>query len=120
MTEASIKARLPAADTLGERILRDWDAAIVPLVFVTMLVVFYSLDANFLSGTNIVNVLNQVSILAVVTSGREHRHLHGRLRPLGGRHRGALRRDRRAGGGPDRQRRAGRGGRHRQRRCWSG
>jgi ribose transport system permease protein len=68
MTDAIIKAG-PRPNTLSERILRDWDAAIVPLVFVTMLAVFYSLDANFLSKTNIINVLNQVSILAVVTLG---------------------------------------------------
>ena len=68
MTDAALKSA-PRRTALGERILREWDAAVVPLIFVAMLAVFYSLDANFLSKTNIVNVLNQVSILAVVTLG---------------------------------------------------
>jgi ribose/xylose/arabinose/galactoside ABC-type transport system permease subunit len=68
MTDATLPSA-PHRRALGDRLRRDWDAAVVPLVFVTMLVVFYSLDANFLSRTNIVNVLNQVSILAVVTLG---------------------------------------------------
>jgi ribose transport system permease protein len=68
MTDAAINGTRRRS-ALSHRIRRDWDAAIVPLIFVTMLAVFYSLDPNFLSGTNIVNVLNQVSILAVVTLG---------------------------------------------------
>jgi ribose transport system permease protein len=68
MMDAAVKAA-PHQGTIGNRILRDWDAAIVPLIFLTMLAVFSQLDPNFLSKTNIVNVLNQVSILAVVTLG---------------------------------------------------
>ena len=68
MMDAAVKAA-PHQGTIGGRIRRDWDAAIVPLIFLTMLAVFSQLDPNFLSKTNIVNVLNQVSILAVVTLG---------------------------------------------------
>lgn len=46
--------------------LGEW---IVPLVFVAIAVTFTALDPRFMSGTNITNVLNQVSILAVVTIG---------------------------------------------------
>jgi ribose/xylose/arabinose/galactoside ABC-type transport system permease subunit len=41
----------------------------VPLVFLAMMAGFYAIDPNYLSATNIVNVLNQVPILAVVTLG---------------------------------------------------
>jgi ribose transport system permease protein len=54
---------------LGRRVRRDWDKAVVPLVFALMIVTFAALDRNYLSATNIINVLNQVSILAVVTVG---------------------------------------------------
>jgi ribose transport system permease protein len=68
MTDATLD--VPSAQTaLVERIRRDWDAAIVPLVFVVMILTFCTLDPNYLSQTNIINVLNQVSILAVVAVG---------------------------------------------------
>jgi ribose transport system permease protein len=68
MSEAMIH-RPRQQSPLIARIRRDWDAAIVPLIFAAMLLIFYTLDRNYLSATNIVNVLNQVSILAVVTVG---------------------------------------------------
>lgn len=47
----------------------NWDKAILPAVFMAMLAVFYLLDARTLSPNNLVNVLTQVSILAIVTIG---------------------------------------------------
>lgn len=47
----------------------NWDKAILPGVFMAMLAVFYLLDARTLSPNNLVNVLTQVSILAIVTIG---------------------------------------------------
>lgn len=46
-----------------------WDAWVVPVVFVAIVLVFYALDSKMLSAANIANVMNQVSILAVVTIG---------------------------------------------------
>jgi ribose transport system permease protein len=68
MSEAALEQDSWQA-ALGQRIRRDWDAAVVPVVFAVMVLSFYALDPNYLSRTNIVNVLNQVSILAVVTVG---------------------------------------------------
>ncbi|HJO73149.1 MAG: ABC transporter permease [Rhodospirillales bacterium] len=47
----------------------NWDQAVVPAIFVVMVLTFYVLNPNYLSPVNIVNVLNQVSILAIVTVG---------------------------------------------------
>lgn len=55
--------------SLADTVRRNWDSAVVPLVFIAMIAAFYAMDPNYLSRTNIVNVLNQVSILAVVTLG---------------------------------------------------
>jgi ribose transport system permease protein len=68
MTDATVD-RVPLPAALAERVRRDWDTAIVPLTFVAMILTFWALDPNYLSGTNVINVLNQVSILAVVTIG---------------------------------------------------
>jgi ribose/xylose/arabinose/galactoside ABC-type transport system permease subunit len=61
------------ADTLGsglfERLTRHWDRAVVPAIFIVMVIAFYAAEPNYLSRTNIINVLNQVSILAVVAVG---------------------------------------------------
>ncbi|OXR48209.1 ribose ABC transporter permease [Pusillimonas sp. T2] len=51
------------------KVLQSWDKAILPFVFVVMLVVFYAIDQRTLSPGNLMNVLNQVSILAIVTVG---------------------------------------------------
>jgi len=53
----------------GSAALRDWDQLIVPAVFILLLAGFYLIDPKVLSGTNVSNVLTQVSILAVVTIG---------------------------------------------------
>lgn len=45
----------------------SWDKVIVPAVLVAMVLIFYSIDSKFLSATNILNVMSQVSILMVVT-----------------------------------------------------
>lgn len=47
----------------------NWGEWIVPLVFVAIALAFTVMDPRFMSSTNITNVLNQVSILAVVTIG---------------------------------------------------
>lgn len=47
----------------------NWDKAAMPAIFVIMVLVFYVLNPNYLSGLNIINILNQVSILAIVTVG---------------------------------------------------
>jgi ribose/xylose/arabinose/galactoside ABC-type transport system permease subunit len=54
---------------LLDRARRDWDTAVVPAVFLLMMASFHIIDPNYLSATNIVNVLNQFPILAVVTLG---------------------------------------------------
>ena len=46
-----------------------WGEWIVPLVFVAIAVLFTAMAPRFMSATNITNVLNQVSVLAVVTIG---------------------------------------------------
>jgi ribose transport system permease protein len=51
----------------AERLLSQWDRAVVPLIFAVMVLAFYAAEPKYLSVTNIVNVLNQVSILAVVS-----------------------------------------------------
>ncbi len=45
----------------------NWDKVIVPAVFAAIVLIFYSIDPKFLSSTNILNILTQVSILMVVT-----------------------------------------------------
>ena len=45
----------------------DWDRFIVPAVFVSMILIFYTLDSRYLSSANVLNIMNQVSILMVVT-----------------------------------------------------
>lgn len=45
----------------------NWDKIIVPAVFLAIVLIFYSIDSKFLSPTNILNILSQVSILMVVT-----------------------------------------------------
>ena len=45
----------------------NWDKIIVPAVFVAIVLIFYSIDQKFLSATNILNIMSQVSILMVVT-----------------------------------------------------
>jgi len=68
MSEATLDRPSPQTGFF-DRLRRNWDSAVVPLVFAVMIAVFYQMDANYLSATNIINVLNQVSILAVVTVG---------------------------------------------------
>jgi ribose transport system permease protein len=51
------------------KVLRQWDQFIVPVVLVAIILTFYSLDQKFLSATNVLNILSQVSILMVVTVG---------------------------------------------------
>lgn len=68
MSEAGLE-RVSWQAALIQRGLRDWDAAVVPMVFAAMVLTFEAIDPNYLSATNIINVLNQVSILAVVTLG---------------------------------------------------
>ena len=47
----------------------NWDQIVVPTIFAVMVLTFYLMDPNYLSSVNILNVLNQVSILAIVTVG---------------------------------------------------
>ena len=49
--------------------MRHWDQFVVPAVFILLLLSFYLIDPKVLSGTNVSNVLTQVSILTVVTIG---------------------------------------------------
>jgi ribose/xylose/arabinose/galactoside ABC-type transport system permease subunit len=49
--------------------LRNWDQFVVPVVFLVLVLGFYLIDPKVLSGSNVSNVLTQVSILAVVTVG---------------------------------------------------
>jgi ribose transport system permease protein len=61
---------LTASDNLRPAlaaVLRQWDQLIVPVVLVAVILTFYSLDQKFLSPTNVLNILSQVSILMVVT-----------------------------------------------------
>ena len=44
-----------------------WDNLLVPAVFVAMVLIFYLLDARYLSSANVLNIMNQVSVLMVVT-----------------------------------------------------
>jgi ribose/xylose/arabinose/galactoside ABC-type transport system permease subunit len=68
MSQAALD-RTPLLAGLVERFRRDWDSAVVPVVFLVMVAAFYAIDPNYLSAINIINVLNQISILAVVTVG---------------------------------------------------
>lgn len=57
---------LPRTGGTGSRFRPSWDGLVVPLVFVVMVAGFYALDPRFLSATNVLNILNQVSIMMVV------------------------------------------------------
>ncbi len=59
----------PVMAGIAERLLRNWDRAVVPFIFLVMVLAFFAADRNYLSATNIINVLNQVSILSVVAVG---------------------------------------------------
>jgi len=61
--------RADADQGIVQRLYHNWDQAIVPAIFVVMVLVFYVLNPNYLSPLNIINILNQVSILAIVTVG---------------------------------------------------
>ncbi|HLU18886.1 MAG TPA: hypothetical protein VKZ66_02920 [Pusillimonas sp.] len=61
-------ARRTSSDS-SANLMRHWDKAILPAVFVVMLLAFYLLDPRTLSVGNLTNVLTQVSILAIVTIG---------------------------------------------------
>lgn len=45
----------------------DWGQFIVPAVFALMVLIFYAMNARYLSSANVLNIMNQVSILMVVT-----------------------------------------------------
>jgi ribose transport system permease protein len=68
MSQASDRME-PAMTAVAEQLLRNWDRAVVPLIFLVMVLAFFAADPNYLSATNIINVLNQVSILSVVAVG---------------------------------------------------
>lgn len=51
----------------GHAIFANWDRFVLPVIFLAVIAVFYTLDQRFLSALNITNILNQVSILMVVT-----------------------------------------------------
>jgi ribose/xylose/arabinose/galactoside ABC-type transport system permease subunit len=68
MTDAALETASPMTGLL-HRLRRDWDAAVVPLVFLAMIEGFHAINPNYLSAANIVNVLNQFPILAMVTLG---------------------------------------------------
>jgi ribose/xylose/arabinose/galactoside ABC-type transport system permease subunit len=68
MTDAALETASPMTGLL-HRLRRDWDAAVVPLVFLAMIAGFHAINPNYLSAANIVNVLNQFPILAMVTLG---------------------------------------------------
>lgn len=53
----------------GSRMALAWDQWVVPAIFVATLIFFQVLDSKMLSPANVSNILNQVSILAVVTVG---------------------------------------------------
>lgn len=59
----------PTRMTPGEWLSENWDQLVVPTIFVVMVLFFYSIEPNYLSSINLLNVLNQVSILAIVTVG---------------------------------------------------
>lgn len=48
---------------------RDWNAIVVPVIFVGVIALFSILHPNYLTYGNLMNVLRQISILAVVTIG---------------------------------------------------
>lgn len=68
MTETTAKPSL-GSNALVNWLRHDWDRAVVPVIFLVMVAVFFALDPKYLSTTNIINVLNQTSILAIVTVG---------------------------------------------------
>lgn len=47
----------------------SWDQLVVPAIFVVMVLIFYGISPAYLSTVNIMNVLNQASILAIVAVG---------------------------------------------------
>lgn len=55
--------------TFGASLRQNWDRSVLPAIFAVMVTTFYALEPKYLSATNIINVLNQVSILAIVTVG---------------------------------------------------
>lgn len=66
---SKIPGRIQNSKILLGSMLQNWDRAVVPAIFFAMVTIFYALDSKYLSTTNIINVLNQVSILAIVTVG---------------------------------------------------
>jgi ribose/xylose/arabinose/galactoside ABC-type transport system permease subunit len=67
-----VGARPSAQTAVGSALfncVRNWDQAVVPVIFLATVAIFYAIEPNYLSATNIINVLNQVSILAIVTVG---------------------------------------------------
>jgi len=67
--DARATGRARAELSLLDRTLQNWDQAVVPLIFLLMVATIYVLNPIYLSATNIVNVLNQVSILAIIAVG---------------------------------------------------
>lgn len=65
---AATSLRFQANQRLG-KIFGSWNQLVVPAVFLAIVAIFYGLDEKFLSPTNIINVLNQASILMVVAVG---------------------------------------------------
>lgn len=59
----------PASARLAVWLRHNWDQLAVPSIFVIMVITFYLLNPNYLSPLNIVNVLNQTSLLAIVAVG---------------------------------------------------
>jgi ribose transport system permease protein len=51
-----------------DRFLPQWEPMVVPLTLVVIVSIFSLVNVHFLSPTNILNILNQVSIMMVVTA----------------------------------------------------
>lgn len=60
---------LRPGQAVADYLHQHWDRAVVPAIFVVMVAYFYHADPNYLSSTNIINVLNQVAVLAIVAAG---------------------------------------------------
>ena len=69
MTSESTSDDGASAPCRADWLRLNWDQLVVPAVFVAILLVFFVMDTKMLSSANITNILNQVSILAVVTVG---------------------------------------------------
>ncbi len=69
MTSESTSDDGASAPCRADWLRLNWDQLVVPAVFVAILLVFFIMDTKMLSSANITNILNQVSILAVVTVG---------------------------------------------------